>query len=103
MAWFVPIGLLLAGVLLLFFILRNWQTQANIKTPEHGAVEPEEIDAGELAQYRQPLEKKLAAADPIFARARTEANYCNCSQSSCQRCSVQIPCPSRFTRSNSSR
>lgn len=25
LAWFVPIGLLLAGVLLLFFILRNWQ------------------------------------------------------------------------------
>src|SRR5438132_5854554 len=48
LAWFVPIGLLLAGVRLLFFILRNWQTQANIKTREHGAVEPEEMDAGEL-------------------------------------------------------
>lgn len=74
LAWFVPIGLLLAGVLLLFFILRNWQTQANIKTREHGAVEPEEIDAGELAQYRQELEKELAADDPIFVRPRTEAN-----------------------------
>src|SRR2546421_1081082 len=60
LAWFVPIGLLLAGVLLLFFILRNWQTQANIKTREHSAVEPEEINAGELAQYRQQLEKELA-------------------------------------------
>jgi cytochrome c-type biogenesis protein CcmH len=73
LAWLVPIGLLLAGVILLFFVLRDWRTLA----PAHSTVgdaELENVDEVELAYYRAQLEQELAAEDPIFtSQSRTEA------------------------------
>ncbi len=69
LAWLVPIGLLLGGAFLLFFILRNWRALS----PEAGESTNEEdelakVDGAELATYRALLERELAEEDPIFAR-----------------------------------
>jgi cytochrome c-type biogenesis protein CcmH len=72
LAWLVPIGLLIGGVLLLFFTLRNWRTSllkehsSNDESPV-GSV-PEE----ELARYRTQLEQELAAEDALFRRTEVK-------------------------------
>ena len=73
LAWLVPIGLLLAGIILLFFVLRDWRALAPASTT---AAEPElaSVDEVDLAFYRAQLEQELAADDPIFTtQNRTEA------------------------------
>ena len=73
LAWLVPIGLLLAGIILLFFVLRDWRALAPASST---AAEPElaSVDEVDLAFYRAQLEQELAADDPIFApQNRTEA------------------------------
>ena len=73
LAWLVPIGLLLAGIILLFFVLRDWRALAPASST---ATEPElaSVDEGDLAFYRAQLEQELAADDPIFTpQNRTEA------------------------------
>ena len=70
-AWLVPIALLLAGAVLLFFILRNWRAA----TPLDATTEEQElsdIDEAELERYRAQLEQEFAADDPIFRQPRTE-------------------------------
>ena len=68
LAWLVPIGLLLGGAVLIFFILRDWRTLS----PEEGEraykAELAHVDEAELAGYRALLEEELAEEDPIFAR-----------------------------------
>jgi cytochrome c-type biogenesis protein CcmH len=73
LAWLVPIGLVLAGIILLFFVLRDWRTLAPASST---AADPElaSVDEFDLAFYRAQLEQELAADDPIFApQNRTEA------------------------------
>jgi cytochrome c-type biogenesis protein CcmH len=68
LAWLTPIGLLLGGAILLFFILRDW----GALSPEEGKsahqAELAHVDEAELATYRALLEEELADEDPIFAR-----------------------------------
>jgi len=73
LAWLVPIGLLLAGIILLFFVLRDWRALAPASST---AADPElaSVDEVDLAFYRAQLEQELAADDPIFTtQNRTEA------------------------------
>ena len=74
LAWLVPIGLMLGGTMLLFFVLRDWRT----RTPANSTTEDGElanVDEAELAIYRAQLEQELAAEDAIFLRqSRTEAS-----------------------------
>ena len=73
LAWLVPIGLLLAGIVLLLFVLRDWRALA---PPGATAVDTElsDVDEVDLALYRAQLEQELAADDPIFrSQSRTEA------------------------------
>ena len=66
LAWLIPIGLLLGGALLLFFVLRGWLTQANAASPGDGALTLEGMDESELAQYRQQIEKELQEVELDF-------------------------------------
>jgi len=73
LAWLVPIGLLLAGIILLFFVLRDWRALAPASST---TADPElaSVDEVDLAFYRAQLEQELAADDPIFtSQNRTEA------------------------------
>src|ERR1700694_85823 len=73
LAWLVPIGLLLVGIILLFFVLRDWLALAPASST---AADPElaSVDEVDLAFYRAQLEQELAADDPIFTpQNRTEA------------------------------
>src|SRR6266704_4799894 len=73
LAWLVPIALLLAGIVLLFFVLRDWRALAPGSST---AADPElaSVDEVDLAFYRVQLEQELAADDPIFTpQNRTEA------------------------------
>src|SRR6266699_1622034 len=62
LAWLVPIGLLLAGIILLFFVLRDWLSS----TPTGGttivAAELTNIHQVDLSRYRALLEQELAEA-----------------------------------------
>jgi len=68
LAWLVPIGLLLGGAVLLFFILRNWRELSPETGESTKETELSKVDAAELAPYRALLEEELAAEDEIFAR-----------------------------------
>ncbi|GAC1359766.1 MAG: hypothetical protein NVS4B11_35410 [Ktedonobacteraceae bacterium] len=79
--WLVPIALLLGGLVLIFFTLRDWRTSASRvtthtakKISSTGSSVSEEdavladSDAAELARYRVQLERELAAEDALFER-----------------------------------
>jgi cytochrome c-type biogenesis protein CcmH len=68
LAWLVPIGLLLGGAFLLFFILRNWRDLSPEAGESKNEAELAHADAAKLATYRALLEEELAEEDPIFAR-----------------------------------
>lgn len=72
LAWLVPIGMLLGGALLLFFVLRSWQTKAR-SGPTGDEAEPAYVDEAELQRFKDQLERDLAAEDPIFRRTQKEA------------------------------
>lgn len=70
LAWVVPIGLLLAGLLLIALVMRDWRSGGSIveagdEEPPHTLVEDAETGS-ELASYRKQLEDELAADDVIF-------------------------------------
>jgi len=78
-AWLVPAALLLGGLVLIFFTLRDWRLplvsiEANPVGQSTGSVPYEEdaelanIDETELAQYRARLERELATEDALFER-----------------------------------
>jgi cytochrome c-type biogenesis protein CcmH len=74
LAWLVPIVLLLGGLLLIAFVLRDWRSVPSSETGSHDA-ELTNIDEADLAGLRALLEQELAADDPIFARhTGTEAS-----------------------------
>jgi hypothetical protein len=65
---------LLAGIILLLFVLRDWQTLAPASSTA-GDAELASVDEVDLAFYRAQLEQELAADDPIFtSQSRTEAD-----------------------------
>lgn len=67
-AWLAPIGLVLGGMVLLFFIFRDWRKAAPVRATqveETALVEGDEEEE-ELAQYRKQLAEELAADDPLF-------------------------------------
>ncbi|MDQ2714855.1 MAG: cytochrome c-type biogenesis protein CcmH [Chloroflexota bacterium] len=68
LAWLVPPALLLGGVVLLFFVLRDWRATVpslNEDTASN-SLEPGYANESDLADYRAQLEQELAAADPLF-------------------------------------
>ena len=78
LAWLVPIALLLGGVVLLFFTLRDWHALApgaavvsTLQGEEDRALA--NIDEAELKRYRTQLEQELAADDALFERYGKEA------------------------------
>ena len=78
LVWLVPIALLLGGVVLLFFTLRDWHAlapgvaiESTLQGEEDRALA--NIDEAELKRYRTQLEKELAADDALFERYRKEA------------------------------
>ncbi|MBA2680123.1 MAG: cytochrome c-type biogenesis protein CcmH [Ktedonobacteraceae bacterium] len=85
LAWIAPIVLLLGGLVLLFFVARDWQagsgsppgllSSSKMKNPEWNDANNEDrgpVDA-ELEQYRAQIEHELAADDPLFRSYKTEA------------------------------
>jgi cytochrome c-type biogenesis protein CcmH len=72
--WLVPIGLVLFGALIMFYVLRSWLAASSSDkdageedTSMKAAIASEDVDEDELAAYRAQLERELAAEDPIFA------------------------------------
>src|SRR5436305_4711036 len=55
LAWFVPIALMIGGVLLVFLVLRNWQSQADKERVEADRAEFVHIDEQELAMYQRQI------------------------------------------------
>ncbi len=86
LAWVVPIALVLGGVVLLFFVFRDWQAgSAPAGVPgsvASNAIHQRQDELAEevipednaLEQYRAQIEHELAADDPLFRRYETEAN-----------------------------
>ncbi|GAC1350424.1 MAG: hypothetical protein NVSMB27_32830 [Ktedonobacteraceae bacterium] len=67
LAWLVPIALLLGGLLLIAFVLRDWRSVSATEINSHDT-ELTNIDEADLAVLRVLLEQELASDDPIFAR-----------------------------------
>jgi cytochrome c-type biogenesis protein CcmH len=72
LAWLVPIALMIAGVLLVFFVLRSWQSHADKEPGETHRAESVTIDEQELAIYQRQIERELAAEDPVFSPTGSE-------------------------------
>ena len=72
LAWLVPIALMLGGVLLLFVILRSWQSHSDKEPDDTDRAESLNIDEKELAYYQRQIEEELAAEDPVFSRPASE-------------------------------
>jgi len=71
LTWLVPIALMVGGILLLFVVLRSWQSQSD-KEPIDDRAESVDIDENELAYYQQQIEQELAAEDPVFSQPGSE-------------------------------
>ncbi len=74
LAWLVPIALLLLGLLLVYFTVRDWQALAVVATTQREEQEDEEEQAWddeELQRYRRQLEQELAEEDALFENYRT--------------------------------
>lgn len=75
LAWIVPIGLLLLGLLLVVLVMQDWRTGGTISEEADEQARPERLtmegseekaNASELDSYRQQLEEELAAEDALF-------------------------------------
>jgi cytochrome c-type biogenesis protein CcmH len=73
--WLVPIALMLVGLVLVYFIARDWQDATHTTTSALTATEERTLSAEErdLEKYRALLEQELAEDDPLFKRSITEA------------------------------
>src|SRR6266700_7429458 len=60
LAWLVPIALMLGGILLLFLVLRSWQSQADRSPLAADRAESVDIEQNELAYYQKQIEQELA-------------------------------------------
>ncbi len=72
LAWLVPIALMLGGILLLFVVLRSWQSHSDKEPDDADRAESVNIDEKELAYYQRQIEEELAAEDPVFSRPASE-------------------------------
>ena len=70
LAWIVPIAILIGGAVLLFFILRRWQTTAKT-TLRTRKTRVEDADQADLERFEAQLAQELAADDPLFAPINT--------------------------------
>ena len=73
LAWIVPIAILIGGAVLLFFVLRGWQTKAKTSLPAE-ETQVEDANQADLKRFEAQLAQELAADDPLFAPIRTEVN-----------------------------
>jgi len=76
LAWLVPIALLLFGLLLVYFTVRDWQALAvasMVQQPGREDEEEQAWDDEELQRYRQQLEQELAEEDALFEKYKTES------------------------------
>ena len=70
LAWLVPIGMLLVGLLLVYAVLRTWRAQPPIL--EKGQEDAlKQVNDADLVYYREQLERELADEDPLFAQHET--------------------------------
>src|SRR5712692_498507 len=74
LAWLVPIALMFGGILLLFVVLRSWQSQADKSPLAADRAESVDIEQNELAYYQKQVEQELAAEDPVFSRPGSEVD-----------------------------
>lgn len=82
LVWLAPLGLLLAGLVLLFFILRDWQTNSALDASTN-QVELGDTDQDELTIEDAQLVQELTDEDPILQEIEldyqlgniTEADY----------------------------
>ncbi len=72
LVWLVPIALMVGGILLLFVVLRSWQSQSDKEPVVADRAESVDIDENELAYYQQQIEQELAAEDPVFSQPGSE-------------------------------
>lgn len=74
LTWLVPLALLLVGLLLTFFTVRDWQALSPRPQPASPPTENAAPSAvqDDLAPYRAMLAEELAAEDPLFEQYRTE-------------------------------
>jgi cytochrome c-type biogenesis protein CcmH len=72
LAWLVPIGMLLLGLILTYATLRTWRVQSS-DNPAEQTREQENGDDTDLDRYRKQLERELSAEDPLFAQHETGA------------------------------
>jgi cytochrome c-type biogenesis protein CcmH len=62
LAWVVPLLLLSLGVVLLFFVVREWRTGTPVSTPVAAPVQ------SETDVYREQIERELAQDDILFSK-----------------------------------
>jgi cytochrome c-type biogenesis protein CcmH len=74
LAWLVPIALMLGGTLLLFYVLKNWQSLADRSPLDVERTESIDIDEHEIAYYQKQVEQELAAEDSVFSRPGSEVD-----------------------------
>lgn len=72
LAWLVPIALMICGMLLVFFVLRSWQSHSNKEPDDADRAESMNLDEKELAYYQRQIEQELVAEDPVFSRLESE-------------------------------
>jgi cytochrome c-type biogenesis protein CcmH len=72
LAWIVPIALMIGGALLVFFVLRSWQSHSGKEPDDPDKANSANIDEQELAYYQQQIAKELAAEDPVFSQPGSE-------------------------------
>ncbi len=72
LVWLVPIALMVGGILLLFVVLRSWQSHSDKEPDDADRAESVNIDEKELAYYQRQIEEELAAEDPVFSRPASE-------------------------------
>ena len=72
LAWVVPIALMIGGVLLVFFVLRSWQSHAAHESGDPVSAGSVDIDEKEITYYERQIEQELAAEDPVFSRPGSE-------------------------------
>jgi cytochrome c-type biogenesis protein CcmH len=77
LAWLMPIGLMLAGLVLVWFTVRDWKALTPASGPrvllDEDAQEQEQVEDEELGRYREQLLEELATEDPLFKGYRSEA------------------------------
>ncbi len=72
LAWIVPIALMIGGALLVFFVLRSWQSHAGKEPDDADRTESVNLDEKELVFYQRQIEQELATEDPVFSQPGLE-------------------------------